>query len=239
MRDALQLLELGVRGGARFGVADGAEAVLEVAVAEIAPELHLGDLPLDVLAHRLEGAQVGIGREPVQRLLQAHPRLGVGQAGEHAHLLVAQAGDVLLEGDQVALRRLGFAGQLGELAGEASHLGAQLIAPRDQGQRHAVVVAVDGDLQPHLQAGELLGRRLQLARQLAAQVDHSGRGAAQRVVLLDAVVDRRFVDGGGVAVLAPADPLREHTADEIGHTGEDEHRTSFLIRGVRVGVQAG
>src|SRR5207249_5599216 len=71
----LQLVELRACGALRLGLADAAEALLELRVAEVAADLRLGDLPVDVVAHLLQGADVGVGGEAVERRLEAETRL--------------------------------------------------------------------------------------------------------------------------------------------------------------------
>ena len=98
----------------RLGVADGREPALEVRVRRArGTSCTSATRRLDVLAHRFERRMSRVGREAGERLLEAEPRLRVREAGEHAHLLVAQAGDLVLERDQVPLGGLGLVGELG------------------------------------------------------------------------------------------------------------------------------
>src|SRR5438552_823035 len=104
---ALQLLELRARRALGLGLADAAEPLLELTVADVAAHLRLGDEPVDVIADLLEGADVRIGGEAVERGLEAEARLRVREARQHPDPLLPEARDLVLEGDQVLLRTLG------------------------------------------------------------------------------------------------------------------------------------
>src|SRR5436309_14895798 len=79
---ALQLVELRARGALRLGLADAPEALLELRVAEVAAHLRLGDQPIDVVAHLLQGADVRLRGEAVQRPLEAATGLRARPAAE-------------------------------------------------------------------------------------------------------------------------------------------------------------
>ena len=73
-----------------------------------------------------------------------------------------------------------------------------------------------------------LGRlALELLRELAAEVDDAGRGLAQLRVLRHALPDGGDVDRVGVALLAPPDPARGETAQEVPDSSDDRHGLSF------------
>src|SRR5438132_742392 len=208
---ALQLVELRARGALRLGLADAPEALLELRVAEVAAHLRLGDQPIDVVAHLLQGADVGVRGEAVQRRLEAEAGLRARQAGEHAHPFLAQPGDLALEGDQVLLGAFGLLGELGQLGRETRHLRPERVAAPDQVEGHGVVVALNRDLELAADAPQLGRLALELLRELAAEVDDAGRGLAQLRVLRHALPDGGHVDRVGEALLPAADPARSAT----------------------------
>jgi hypothetical protein len=207
--------------GARHGVRLGAAQAVEV--AELVAEMGLVRLALDVLAHGFEGAHVRVRAEAVERALQPHSSAGVGEAREHADLLVAQAADLLAKCDEVLLRHLGLVGERLELGGQACDLRPQRLAPAHERQARRIVVAVERRAEAELGGFELRPRVAELRIELAAQIDHAGGGATQRLVLLDALGDRRLVDGPRMAPLAAADPLGEHPAQQMPQAGSGVH----------------
>src|SRR5438034_912467 len=221
VQDARQLARL------RLGLADAPEALLELRVAEVAAHLRLGDQPIDVVAHLLQGADVGVRGEAVERRLEAEAGLRARQAGEHAHPLLAQPGDLALEGDQVLLGAFGLFGELGQLGRETRHLRPEPVAAPDQVEGHGVVVALDRDLELAAGAPQLGRLALELLRELAAEVDDAGRGLAQLRVLRHALLDGRDVDRVRVALLAAADPARGETAQEVPDSSDEWHGLSF------------
>src|SRR5881628_1742310 len=224
---ALQLVELRARGALRLGLADAPEALLELRVAEVAAHLRLVDQPIDVVAHLLQGADVGVRGEAVQRRLEAEAGLRARQAGEHAHPLLAQPGDLALEGDQVLLGAFGLLGELGQLGRETRHLRPERVAAPDQVEGHGIVVALDGDLELAAYARQLGRLALVLLRELAAQVDDAGRGLAQLRILRHALPDGGDVDRVGVALLAAADPARGEAAQEVPDSSDEVHGLSL------------
>src|SRR3989441_6097791 len=224
---AFQLVELRAGGALRLGLADAPEALLELRVAEVAAHLRLGDQPIDVVAHLLQGADVGVRGEAVQRRLEAEAGLRARQAGEHAHALLAQPGDLALEGDQVLLGALRLLGELGQLGREPRHLRAERVAAPDQVQGHGIVVAVDRDLELAADAPQLGRLALELLRELAAEIDDTGRGLTQLPVLRHALLDGGGIDRVGVALLAAADPARSQATQEVPDSSDELHGLSF------------
>src|SRR5262249_46211461 len=72
---AFQFVELGARGARGFGFPNHAQTTLEVGVAQIATDLCLFDDAVDVFTNAVEGADIRIGRQAVQCLLQ--PQAGL------------------------------------------------------------------------------------------------------------------------------------------------------------------
>src|SRR5438876_401521 len=219
----LQRLQLRTRRVLGLDLADPPEPALELAVAELAAHLRLGDEPVDVVADLVERADVGIRREAVERRLEAEARLGVGEACQHAHAFLAQAENLGVEGDQVVLGTFGLACQLGEIGGQTVDLGGERVATADQRDRGDVVVVLDGDVELAADAGELGRLRRELLPELAPHVEDAGGGMAELLVLDDALADRRLVDGVGVAMLALTHPVGEGTAEKARQSRDDVH----------------
>src|SRR5947208_756050 len=219
----LQLLQLRTGRVLRLDLANPPEPALELAVAELAAHLRLGDEPVDVVADLVERADVGIRREAVERRLEAEARLGVGEARQHAHAFLAQAENLGVEGDQVVLGTFGLACQLGEIGGQTVDLGGERIPTADQRDGGDVVIVLHGDVELAADAGELgrLGR--ELLSELAPHVEDTGGGMAELLVLDDALADRRLVDGVRMAMLALAHPVGEGTAEKARQSRDDVH----------------
>src|SRR5262245_6863884 len=62
----LELFELRAGRALGLGLADAAEALLELVVADVTAHLCLGDEPVHVIADLLERADVGVGGEAVE-----------------------------------------------------------------------------------------------------------------------------------------------------------------------------
>src|SRR5688572_2754363 len=100
-----------------------------------------------------------------------------------------------------------------------------MVPPADERERRLVVVAIDRDV-------ELTLRALELAGELRPHVEDAGRGLAELRVLRDPLLDRRLVDGAGIPVLAPEEPLRGDAAHEIRKSQEESHGGSpYPFRG--------
>ena len=154
-------------------------------------------------------------REPLSVSCRRTRARGVGEAREHAHLLVAQARDVLAgtrSGSSSPPRPRWSARSSSAVRRSTS--AAQRVAPADRASAPRASSSRSTATSRRTSAGlrAACARSSSSRAELAAQIDHAGRGAAQRLVLLDALVDRRLVDRLGIAALAAADPLGEHAA---------------------------
>ena len=164
------------------------------------------------------------GERPVERLVEAEPRLRVREPREHAHLLLAEPRDLVVEGDEVLLRRLG----LGRRARRARAVRRSTSPPRPS--RRAISASATSSSSRSTarsscacRRAQLRRARLELARELAAHVEHAGRGAAELRVLVEPLLDRGLVDGAGVPLLAAADPLGEAPRTRFTSTGDESH----------------
>src|SRR5437763_797413 len=140
---------------------------------------------------------------------------------------LAQPGDLALEGDQVLLGAFGLLGELGQLGRETRHLRPEPVAAPDQVEGHGVVVALDRDLELAADAPQLGRLALELLRELAAEIDDTGRGLTQLPVLRHALLDGGGIDRVGVALLAAADPARSQATQEVPDSSDEFHGRSF------------
>ncbi len=152
------------------------------------------------------------GESPVSVSWRRSRALRVGEPRQHAHLLVAQARDLVLEGDQVLLRRLG----LGRRA-RASSAVERARRRRRGASRRPISASATASSSRSTAMLELARARAQLRRVAArarARACCAGRGRRPRprgacAYCSSALLDRGLVDRAGVAVLAAADPVRE------------------------------
>src|SRR5438094_438059 len=166
------------------------------------------------------GARVGAAAGPEALVMMHHGSLSSRRA-------LAPAGDLALEGDQVLLGALRLLGELGQLGREPRHLRAERVAAPDQVQGHGIVVAVDRDLELAADAPQLGRLALELLRELAAEIDDTGRGLTQLPVLRHALLDGGGIDRVGVALLAAADPARSQATQEVPDSSDELHGLSF------------
>src|SRR5581483_10454397 len=169
-----------------------------------------------------------VGRDAGERLVQPEPDLRVREPGEHPGLLVPEPRDLAVERDQVPLRSLGLRRELGELRPEPVDVRGERLPPLDEGERDRVVVPLDGEVELRAQAGEGRRLRFELPPELRPDVDDAGRRRAELLVLREAGLDRRLVDGARVAVLAAAQPLAERAAEQIPQSCEECHAEALL-----------
>ena len=184
-----------------------------VEVAELAAEMGLVRLALDVLAHGFERAHVGVGAES-RSACAAAARARARWRGGRACGPSRRAGGAM---SSRKATRFCFATSASPVSAASSRSAAR---PRRAAPRAAASAASPRVSSSRSSAApsrtstpsSWAPRVAQLRVELAAQVDHAGGGAAQRVVLFDALVDRRLVDGAGMPLLAAAHPLGEHPA---------------------------
>ena len=122
---------------------------------ELLPEVGLGDGVLDVLAHVVERLDLGVDRETVELLLDAHPRLRGLHLGQHVSLSALSflisvwtpRSEVLAESASL-LRRLEIALQLGDV-------GRERVLLLDEHDGQVVLVGLDRDVQLRLRLRQL------------------------------------------------------------------------------------
>src|SRR5688500_16149536 len=199
------------------------EPRVERRVGELLPEVGLGDGVLDVLADVVEGFDLGVHREPLELLLDAHARLRRLHAGEHGVALGLELADVALHPDEGGLGAVGVAlGGLG-VGLELFEQRRELVLLLDEDHRQVVLVGLHGHVQLGLGLDHLGVRLLDpLVEVLAAPDDGRGRRLELRV-LLDHRVDGVLVGDLGVRLLDVGDPQREEAAPQVGQAGEERH----------------